>query len=802
MKDDPVSYSFGLFQLDTNQRLLLRRGEPVPLTLKAIEILLVLVEAKGQVVSKDDLLRRVWPDAFVEEGNLATNVHLLRRALGKQPGKREYIETIPKRGYRFVGEVDRVAARPGASDPGAADPQSPLSAVSSNTRLFVLEKKQPDAEAGAAHPIDQSRASPASVAEAIPLRSVASLPKPLTVRATASSQGSRQRWALALAALLGVVAGVLILKLRHGPAPPPQIRMRQLTSFASEAAVTAAAISPDGRFLAYSNANGLFLDRIDTGETHGLSGLGPQVRISSIRWFPDGIRLLVAGFLAQATEWRLWAVSVLGTGEPVKLGDYPGGVGTPAGGVVSPDGSTIAFETLKDGISAIWKVGAGGGEPRQLLAANPGEALGTMAWTKDGRRLIFSRMLWDGPRNSGAIVSLDVNSGKNFTVLSASDLSGEEVTLPDGRIVYGELDVESIPASITADYWQIRTDDRAGRAIGRPSQITSWQEATGDASVSADGKRLVLTRAVRQHSVYFGDLSAGGTSLQKVRRLTLGEGRDDYPHAWSPDGRTVYFESSRNGSWDIFKQKQGQTSDEAVIEGADDEYYPGLSPDGAWLLYLARPRDWRESQPLTLMRVPIAGGLPQPVLRTSGYARFGFRFSCSRVPHGLCALAELQGGVVVFRSFDPASGYTPGGKEIAWIPFAPSDQLDWDLAPDGSELAWIKFDEREGRVHLLRLRPNPNRQGQFQTEASSDVVVIGWNGLHAINWTSDGKGWFVTSKRTASWALLHVDRQGRAQVLHRQFSTFAPWPVPSPDGRYLAFSEEETTSNVWMLENF
>ena len=86
----------------------MRDGRPVPLTPKAVEILLVLVEKAAHLVDKDDLMKRVWPDAFVEEGNLNKNVFFLRKALGDWDGGREYIETVPKRGYRFVAPVSEV----------------------------------------------------------------------------------------------------------------------------------------------------------------------------------------------------------------------------------------------------------------------------------------------------------------------------------------------------------------------------------------------------------------------------------------------------------------------------------------------------------------------------------------------------------------------------------------------------------------------------------------------------------------------------------------------------------------------
>jgi DNA-binding winged helix-turn-helix (wHTH) protein/TolB-like protein/Flp pilus assembly protein TadD len=97
-------YAFGPFLLDTRERRLLRDGEVVPLTLKAFDLLQILVENQGHLLPKEELLRRVWPDAIVEENNLTVTISALRKALDEGPTDRQYIETVPRRGYRFVAE--------------------------------------------------------------------------------------------------------------------------------------------------------------------------------------------------------------------------------------------------------------------------------------------------------------------------------------------------------------------------------------------------------------------------------------------------------------------------------------------------------------------------------------------------------------------------------------------------------------------------------------------------------------------------------------------------------------------------
>lgn len=104
-------YEFGPFRLDPEKEILLREGQPVPLTPKTFQILLVLVRHSSEIVAKDDLLKMVWPDTFVEEANLSRNVFMLRKALGETPQDHRYIVTVPGQGYRFAEHVLLVPER-------------------------------------------------------------------------------------------------------------------------------------------------------------------------------------------------------------------------------------------------------------------------------------------------------------------------------------------------------------------------------------------------------------------------------------------------------------------------------------------------------------------------------------------------------------------------------------------------------------------------------------------------------------------------------------------------------------------
>lgn len=152
-QQESQSYEFGRFRLKTAERVLLREGELVPLTPKVFDILVTLVEHGGQVVAKDDLMKRVWPNTFVEEGNLTQNISLLRKALGESPGGVQFIETVPRRGYRFVGEASHswsekpapqqeppppVVSIPDTNGQPATKRRTPLYAVAAGVVLAII----------------------------------------------------------------------------------------------------------------------------------------------------------------------------------------------------------------------------------------------------------------------------------------------------------------------------------------------------------------------------------------------------------------------------------------------------------------------------------------------------------------------------------------------------------------------------------------------------------------------------------------------------------------------------------------
>jgi DNA-binding winged helix-turn-helix (wHTH) protein len=230
-------YEFGPYQLDPEERVLRREGVPVPLTPKAFETLLALVEKSGRVVEKAELMARVWPDAFVEEQNLAFNISVLRKALGQgADGSAAYIETVPKRGYRFSSSVRQ-------SSPATAPVITQTHTV---TRVVTEEELEIE-------PNDDAALMRSSVIDLTPMPRVDSRAGVIADVRHQLPAPPRTRWRATsvVLAVLGLVAGIVLIgwlwKSQRSVSPTSFKAVPFTTSPGFE---SDPAISPDGNQIA------------------------------------------------------------------------------------------------------------------------------------------------------------------------------------------------------------------------------------------------------------------------------------------------------------------------------------------------------------------------------------------------------------------------------------------------------------------------------------------------------------------------------------------------------------------------
>src|SRR5262249_18773475 len=318
---------------------------------------------------------------------------------------------------------------------------------------------------------------------------------------------------------------------------------------------------------------------------------------------------------------------------------------------------------------------------------------------------------------------------------------------------------------------------------------------------TADGKRFVFLNGRAQSDIYLDRLANGESGLKTPRRMTLDE-RTDWTGGWSPDSKTLFLYSDRKGVFDIYKQGPDDRDAEPIVTGPEEKRAPQVSPDGIWLLYMQWPRAAEgSSSPGSgrVMRMPIAGGPPEPVMDFKGHSGLGVMspastvggypsFRCPARGGSSCVLAEVRDRDVVFTAFDPSQGRK---KELARV----SNNWDfrtWDLSPDGSRIALPAFDFKAGDVRILSLNGGTHRT----------LSARPWTQLTTVAWAADGKSLFLVSSPSRGSSIVRMDFTGNTKLLFKQPGWDIHSLAPSPDGHSLAFGAVQSNFNAWTIASF
>jgi Tol biopolymer transport system component/DNA-binding winged helix-turn-helix (wHTH) protein len=713
---------FGVFELDLRAAELRRSGLRVKLQEQPFQVLALLLEKPGEIVTRDDLRNRLWPaDTFVDfDHSLNAAIKRLRDALGDSAENPTFVETVARRGYRFLAPVSTTLANGNGSSAAEAPTVEPP-AVAKRIHLWWI----------------------AAAAAAV------------------------------LLVLLGIKLG-LSLAQTHSASPA---RISQLTANPAEDRVRAAAISRDGKYLAFSDETGFYLRQIDTGETHPIP-LPSGALSESVSWFPDSAHLIVA-LTGRAQSPSLWEISTLG-GTPRKLQDN---ARSPA---VSPDGKQIAFITGQRMRNQIWLMAADGEQPHKLVGEQ-GDFFGSLAWSPDGTRIGYIRgRLSNAFGVSGSIEFVKVRDQQVNSLLNLdragwfSAMSGPLAWAQDGRLIYALA--EPPPRQLDSNLWSVSIDP-GGHPSGTPLRLTNDHGSVSSISISGDGKRIAYLKGLPQPDVYVAKVE-GPAAISEPVRLTLDD-RQDLPFDWTPDDKSVLFISDRTGIFSIYRQAIDQTVPELLVGGNYPVLTARLSPDSTQLLYLVYP-SWTDNvSSISLMRMPVAGGAPQQILQ----ARWISNQQCARSPATECLYSIETDGTFTIYSFDPLKG---SGPQVYQIKDDLPQSYNWSISPDGTTLAIAKgkVGEEEPRIQLISLRSGTERWLPLQ----------GLSGVGAIDWAADSKSLWASSVGDEENALLNIDLQGNARTVWRSKKKSIYWAIPSRDGRYVALHVSSSSANVWMAE--
>lgn len=587
---------------------------------------------------------------------------------------------------------------------------------------------------------------------------------------------------------LGVTAAILILGGRAGLFNPRTaesggLRSQPLTANPPAKPLLDAAISPDGKYLAYVDSSGFYLQLIGAGEVHRLD-MPRGLRGHSISWFPDGARLVLGAFEGEGSASTLWLASILG-GEARKLRDDA------SSAAVSPDGSLIAFLPGRGG-NEIWVTDAKGAEPRRVATAPARGRYARLAWATDNDRVVVSGWKQAADGNVGFVESHGVLDHKVNTLVEgpefASTVDAGIWGAPKGRIVFCKA--EPPPHETDSNLWEVRINLRTGERVGKQKRLTDWAGTTLLApSVTYNGQRLVVLKSHARTDVLVGELGTTAGALQGVRAITKGDG-DAVPTGWRPDASSVLFETDRNGTSDVFEQslstRASAAAAVAVAALPDEEGGAFVAGDPPDVYYWS----WERSEgsvesDARLMRVADGGMASRVVLsgRRSRIAVVGPR----RPGEPLLAFSldpedrKLSVGAVDILKGTMSTRARLDVNPDEWIQFTPS--------PDGTRVALLSAD---GRVRILRVDGTPGRE----------VVVKDWNdGLRAIAWSADGERLLGTWGTSGAYAILDIAMDGEAHAIWRTSDAPPSKPVPSPDGKHLAFARARVERNAYLMDD-
>jgi serine/threonine protein kinase/Tol biopolymer transport system component len=575
----------------------------------------------------------------------------------------------------------------------------------------------------------------------------------------ASFTSRRARWPLwAAAALVVAITGAWSLRsLLPSPKLVPDVRFERISANPPERPVTGAAISPDGRMVAYSDAAGVWLYILRSKERRLL----PDTAGLSVRnWSVADDRLIalrqeIGGFP------EAWAIPVL-----------PGAVAQKVPRTASsPDGSKV-LSWRRGGV--VWLQGAGG-ENERILYQEANTDVNFVAWSPDSKWIAFTtRKETEGAIAEFTLMVQNAATGKTtmldgptYGIGAALDWSG-----PD-RILYGKL--ENPPREEDLNLWSCRVDLDTGERRGEPVRWTDWTGVTWLAfSATADGKSAVVLKESSQSDVFVADVASDGVLRGEPRRLTYDDRRDN-PTAWTADSKSILFASDRNGTWDIFRQGIESETAEPIATGPERQTNARLAPGGDAVIFVATPPEVGARLKAAIMLAP-PGGVPRQVAASEEYAHI----TCSATS---CVLEEFRGNERVTFEVDPETGR---GRELFRRPRNTSPLA---LSPDGKLGAYTAHGR--SHIHVVKL------DGTIERKVDAQGVSF----LNTLDWSADGKGFYGGAAVIgAGSALVYVDLEGKTKVLLHQPGARKIWAIPSPDRKHLAIMMPVVDSNVWLMD--
>ncbi len=715
---------------------------------RAFDLLVYLIEHRNRVIEKPELFEQIWKDVHVTDNALTRAIKDIRRAIGDDAVAPHYIETVPKRGYRFIAEVK-------TPDEAKPEPQQPMANVSQET--------------------------PAPPSESVSILAQELVRPEMSREARASFRLGGPKL-IASAIICGVVVVAALVNWKDQTKPDRAeainvLRTMQTTPLTSYVGLEMVPVfSPDGKQLAFAwdgekgDNFDIYVKQVDTGTPHRLtthpaddsfpawspdgshiaftrhteesyaiylvpSLSGPERKLADI--FPrlmghsvggdgltfssDGKFLAVPDKSASGEPFSIVLISIE-TGEKHKLtSPSAGSLGdnTPA---FSPDGSQFAFSRMSgQGAEDIYLMPAVGGESRRLTFDN--RFIRDLDWTADGREIVFishregDTGLWR--------VSASGGTPERLVTAVGYEITRSRISRQGNRLVYTQYFVD-------ANIWRGELAGTQQKVIASTQLISSSKSDSGP-QYAPEGNRITF-RSDRSGSFEIWTCEAGGSNPVQ---LTNFNGPQTGSPSWSPDGRQIAFDARPEGNPDIFVISAEGGRPRRLTEDPAEEILPNWSRDGRWIYFQSN-----RSGSVQIWKIPADGGEARQV--TKG------------------------GGSLAYESVDGKFLYHTKGRNVAGI---------WRVSVEGGEETLVLNTHQAG---------------------------------HWSAWTVVEQGiYFLTAEKRARPAIEFFSfMTGRVTEVAQLAKPFRPWTNPeglsvSPDGRWILYTQEDRADmDIMLVENF
>jgi Tol biopolymer transport system component/DNA-binding winged helix-turn-helix (wHTH) protein len=738
------SYEFGPFHIDTVNRVLLCSGEPVPLKAKAVDTLLLLVQHNGEVVEKDELMKQLWPDSFVEEANLTQNIYVLRKALGEG----RYIETVPRRGYRFAADVKE------------GDDTSELIVIKEKTSTSLSYEEEFEQESSEFGP-DPARNGSERVIDVALERAGRQSPK---IESSTLSLDRRRLW-LALVLSAGAIAiGALVFWPRTAKAPFENVK---LTRFTTTGTALKAAISPDGKYLAHtaieSGLQSVWLRQVATGKD--LSIVAPQpTEVYGLTFSHDGNYIY---YVSQETNrlGMLFQVPTLG-GTPNKLIED---VDSPV--TLSPDDQRLAFLRFSPGHQNIIIANFDGTGEQRLATSNEATSFRIgpnwiipPAWSPDGKIIACAVSIAGSEGEYQSIWGFQVVDGTTQALSSARWVAlGRMEWLSDGKgLLITAAEQEANPAQ---QIWFVPYPQ------GPERKITNDLSDYRDLSVSANASTLIAIQIERKANIWI----ASTADINSGRQLTFTNYDGSYGLSWTPDDKLVYtFEAG--GEQNLWLTDLDKNPPQQLTSHAGFNQQPIVSPDGRYIVFVSN-RSGRQH----LWRIDIDG--KHPLELTHGLEDNEPSFA----PDGQSVVFKsrlVSGGSRIFRV---AINDGEPVRLIDKISAAPT------VSPDGKLIAFY-YRAEPASINKIAVMPIAGGEPRLIRDLPAHYGRLCWaNDSRALTYVPKQQG-------TGNIWLQPLDGSPP-----KQLTNWKADPIPafewSRDGKWLAYAVGAQTSDVVLIRD-